>query len=387
MKCWIVVMVGCLLGCSANGQSVRVGLFQGLRFSIGEVQLNSSGFDVLVDGIRQGTVDVPTTFKLSYHSGKVSALSAAHTFSGRHKIEFRARQGIGAFDARSLKPDNGLHGYEGNLVVRHRKGNLLFILESPLEQYVAGVVQAETGNGRKPEFYKAQAVISRTYALNNLRRHEKEGFHVCDQTHCQVFHGTSNTFPAIVDATINAAGLVIVDHNIELITAAFHANCGGQTVDADFVWSRGLPYLKSVRDTFCLHGVSSHWEHRIPTLDWERYLASKAEQLPDSTSVVSWQPANKTRRFQSEGVEIPLPEMRNDLGLRSCWFSVHQDGDETVLTGRGFGHGVGMCQQGAIRMAETGLTFRDILHHYYTGVHVIPMTQMGFFQSSPFTEP
>ena len=388
---WSVMLVWLGLQAVVCGQeTVRIGLYQGLQFTEASASLISGTFDVLVDGISKGTVIAPLHLTANTVRG-VLVSDAGHTWNGTHKVEFRARTGVCTFQ---LKP--GLSGakrqpYSGSLVVRHYRGKLVLINQLDVERYVAGVVEAETGRGRELEFYKAQAVISRTYALGNKKRHEKQGFHLCDQVHCQVYHGTARYDDLIPTASKATQGLVIVDADIELITAAFHANCGGQTVSSGYVWSKPLPYLTAVEDTFCLSMPSSHWEKRLPTADWDAYLKRKSSPgvtLPDTLNYgPNWQPADKTMYFTQDSVCIKLAEVRADLKLRSCWFSVHQEGSETVLIGRGFGHGVGMCQQGAIRRAERGQDFRDILHAYYTDVHVIPVSQIPFFKTPTLPEP
>ena len=113
-------------------------------------------------------------------------------------------------------------------------------------------MQAEAGKGHWLEYYKLQSVSCRTYALANKRRHAGEGFEVCDATHCQVFHGR-NKQDSIRLAVALTRDLVVVDSDIRLIHATFHSNCGGETMNAEDVWSKSEPYLISTIDTFCLH--------------------------------------------------------------------------------------------------------------------------------------
>ena len=388
MRYLLLLFIGLVAQPCLGQENLRVGLFQGLRFSSATLVVKTGAYDVLVDGVWKQTLNAPGQFHIQSGSDGVRIEGAGIAVNGKYKVEVRHKTGIGQFRLKPGVSSAKQQPYTGNLVIRHKGGKLVLINEVDLEEYVSGVVEAETGKGNASEFYKAQAVISRTYALGNRVRHEKEGFHVCDRVHCQVFHGTARFEPLIPEATKATEGLVIVDADIKLITATFHANCGGQTVASGFVWSKDLPYLISKKDTFCLSMPSSHWEKSIPTTEWNTYLSSKETATPDtSTASIGWEPSEKTMYFTQDGLRIRLTDMRKDLGLRSCWFSVMQDGDQTVLVGRGFGHGVGMCQQGAISRAAHGAQFRDILHFYYTGVHVIPSAQMDFFQSPPILDP
>lgn len=368
---------------------MRVGLFQGMSFSNASVGLMQGEYQILADGIFVKSVRAPQELKFASNASGLTLILPTGTTTALYKIELR--KSTPSANLR-VKPGNAsarTRPYPDNLVVRHRKGKLVLINELDLEKYVGGVVESEAGGKRTLEFYKAQAVISRTYALRNKARHEKEGFHLCDQVHCQVFKGSSRFEPKVAEAALATADLVIVDSEIELITAAFHANCGGETVSSEYVWSKPLPYLVSRKDTFCLTQPSSHWEKRMPSADWLAYLEKKsalsdpAAGMHDST----WYPQKKTQYLEVDSMSIPLKDIRSDLGLRSCWFSVLEEGDEIVLVGRGFGHGVGLCQQGGIRMGEVGWDFRRILHYYYSDVHVIPASEISFFKTPDLLDP
>lgn len=371
------------------GQSMRIGVFQGFSFSTATVGLVQGEYQVLADGVFLENVRAPHDLKFVSSSSGLQLVLPSGKKRALHKIELRKTTSTANM---RVKPGNAsakTRPYPDNLVVRHRKGKLVLINEVDLEKYVAGVVEAEAGGKRTLEFYKAQAVISRTYALRNRTRHEKEGFHLCDQVHCQVFKGSSRFEPKVAEAALATADLVIVDSEIDLITAAFHANCGGETISSEYVWSKPLPYLVSRKDTFCLTQPSSHWEKRIPTDRWTGYLQKKSAELNLSTTAhdSTWYPEKKTQYLEVDSLAIPLKDIRSDFKLRSCWFSVLEEGDETVLIGRGFGHGVGLCQQGGIRMGEVGWDFRRILHYYYSDVHVIPAAEIPFFRTPGLLEP
>ncbi|HRH38880.1 MAG TPA: hypothetical protein PK760_11070, partial [Flavobacteriales bacterium] len=77
---------------------------------------------------------------------------------------------------------------------------------------------------------------------------------------------------------------------------------------------------------------------------------------------------------------LPLKHVREDLSLKSTWFTVTTTGDRVVLSGRGFGHGVGLCQEGSMAMARYGASYTDILHHYFTGVHLVDLSTIDFFR-------
>ncbi|MEN9347777.1 MAG: hypothetical protein RLZZ77_1288, partial [Bacteroidota bacterium] len=249
-----------------------------------------------------------------------------------------------------------------------------------VENYVPGVIEAEGGGDHEIEYYKVQAIISRTYALNNLRRHEAEGFSVCDGTHCQVYHGRPRHEPLARQATEATEDIVIVDDNIDLITAAFHSNCGGHTVNAEDVWSKPLSYCVARPDSFCTMMPHSHWEKSMPSTQWYEYIQSKKNPVTDSTGAIAYVPNKRSLYLVDSSFVIPTRTIRQDLKLRSAYFTVHDQGEQVKLMGQGFGHGVGLCQEGAMRMAVLGYTYKDIIHYYYKGVHLVPRRLIWFFK-------
>ncbi len=280
------------------------------------------------------------------------------------------------FMLKSLQPPLLDKRYDDNLRVKVRRGKLLLINNIDLDNYVAGVVEAEVGRKPPPEYFKLQAIICRTYALSNTHKHLEEGFNLCDQVHCQAYHGKS-FYPPIVDASMQTRGAVIVDSDIQLITAAFHSNCGGQTVNSEDVWTKSLYYLRSVRDTFCFNKRNSEWEKQIPINDWRRYLTAKNVSLPDSSRTVY-----QTDHRENEVLytNLRFEDLRHHFRLRSTYFNIYQDDQSVMLKGRGYGHGVGLCQEGAMEMAAQGYTYAEILHFYYSGVHIIDLAALDFFK-------
>jgi stage II sporulation protein D len=242
------------------------------------------------------------------------------------------------------------------------------------EHYLAGVVECEAGQKRPLEFYKAQAVICRTYALNNMARHLIEDYELCDMVHCQVYKGTADV-PEILQAVEATKGLVIVDSARHLINAAYHSNCGGYTVNSEDAWSMALSYLKAVKDTFCLHQVHATWEKHFSPNDWTGYFKKKDATLTkkDARGEDFWDSIPVERRvyFYDNGYLIPLKDMRVDLNLHSTCFTVVKDSGEVVLKGRGNGHRVGFCQEGAIRMGQLGCNYLQMLNYYYQGIHLV----------------
>jgi len=219
--------------------------------------------------------------------------------------------------------------------------------------------------------------------LSNARRHANEGFELCDGVHCQYYKGKTND-AQIIAAGYATRGQVVVDNNLNLITAAFHSNCGGQTVNSEDVWALPMNYLKAVKDTFCLRQPHAGWYRRISTEDWMSYLSLKHKYpVEDSvaySSAVNYDPFGRKVFFVDRNLMIPLKTIRADFQLKSTFFSIEQRSDSVIFKGRGYGHGVGLCQEGAMRMTRVGYSYKDILLFYFKGVHLVDLASLDFFR-------
>lgn len=264
--------------------------------------------------------------------------------------------------------------YNDDILISCTNGYLKMLNIVQFEHYLAGVVECEAGQKRTVEFYKAQAVICRTYSLNNIARHLTDEYELCDNVHCQVYRGTADV-PEILQAVVATKGLVIVDGENHLINAAYHSNCGGYTENSEDAWTLRLPYLRAVQDTFCLHQFHATWERHFSLNEWMNYLKKKEATLTkkDTRGEGYWDSIPEGLRvyFYDKGYLIPLKDMRTELSLRSTYFTVQMDGENVTLYGRGNGHRVGLCQEGAIHMAQLGYTYQQILHFYYRGIQLI----------------
>lgn len=280
--------------------------------------------------------------------------------------------------------------YPGALSVQVVGGALQLVNRVPLEAYTAGVVQAEAGKEHHVEYYKLQAVSCRTYALTNQRKHLPEGFELCDGVHCQVYHGRNrdDSIRIAVDATHS---LVLVDPDIRIIHATFHSNCGGETVNAEDLWSKSEPYLRATVDTFCTAAPHATWQKTLTRSEWLNYLKRRyglgEKDSSQLQAVLDYEPKCRDLYLGNTWPLVPLKHVREDFKLRSTFFSVKTSGDKVVLSGRGFGHGVGLCQEGAMRMARAGRSYTDILHHYFTDVHLVDITTLDFFRDEELDVP
>lgn len=261
----------------------------------------------------------------------------------------------------------------------------------PLDHYVRGSVLAEANfAGLAPHeaelVAQIQALLARTYALANLERHLDDGFNLCSTTHCQVYRSTDSRPAGLVrlayKAVQNTKDLVI-SYNGAPINAVFHADCGGHTSNAQSVW-RGAtpPYLKAQADRFCLLSESSQKWIFETDMSVLRTLLNRKTQTTvgkklDAVTVTQRDEAGRVSLLTLHGERIVVvrgEQFRSALtphfgprSIRSTKFNVKRAGDAFIFEGQGFGHGVGLCQVGAMARARAGHSLREILTHYYSG--------------------
>jgi SpoIID/LytB domain protein len=258
-----------------------------------------------------------------------------------------------------------------------------------LEEYVLGVVAAEGSIEDQLEALKALAVVSRTYALKNLQRHTSEGYDFCDTTHCQRYLFTiadernhARFKNLLKRAVTETAGETLRDEEGQIADAYFHAACGGMTANMETLWGAAAPgYLRGVTDDYCVAEASHPWVNVIPAEKLARALqgdqrsdvGAKLENIAitslDKTGRVEFLTLEGEQRRVVRGWDFKMIVGRA-LGwniLKSSSFDVTRTGVNFVFRGKGFGHGLGLCQEGAHAMAGRGASYRQILGHYFPG--------------------
>lgn len=276
-----------------------------------------------------------------------------------------------------ISPAHPARIYDDNLGFYADFGRLMLVNLVEQDKYIAGVVEAESGPSAPLEFYKVQAILARTYALGHIERHQGEGFNLCDAVHCQAYKGKSVKNPDIIKASKETAGLIVVDETEQLIVGAFHANCGGETANSGNVWLKSHNYLVSVTDTYCRNSPSANWELRIPIREWKIFLSEKGVDTT-AIAITQYNQVSKNREYNYNigGKQIPFSDIRAHFKLRSSFFSVELVSNAIRLKGRGYGHGVGLCQDGAINMARRGKTYTEIIEHYFSKVRIVPYSTL-----------
>ncbi len=292
------------------------------------------------------------------------------------QLIFWANDGAPRFKILSNQKGDVPRTYPGHLLVRPGARGLEIINEVHLEDYIRCVIHAEAGHHKNLDFFKVQALSARTYALRNLKRHGKLGYDLCDNTHCQAYKGEYSASPLLEQAVLETKGEVIVYGERELIDAVFSANCGGYTANSEDVWVADVSYLRATSDYEFCEGFSNHaWHITIPKVEFlaklGRYMkinATGLEIVPDVSGRVKRIVLNGQNKYSISGEEI-----RRLYRLKSSKFHIFDANSLLFIEGLGFGHGVGMCQDGAYYLSKMGMDYTQIIQHYYQGVSVVPI--------------
>jgi len=266
----------------------------------------------------------------------------------------------------------------GRVTIKRQNGRLMAINELPLEDYVKGVVPSEMSAAWHQEALKAQAMAARTYALYKIRQNGKKDFDVTASTKDQVYKGRAGADGPAGRAVDETRGQVLAFQD-EPILAAFFSTAAGPTEDALNVWSVDLPYLKGVECPFDMNSPYFQWRTDV----WLPLLEQRLREEGFPVGVIAGlSPAFYTkagrvshvRILHSDGeLHIKGEDLRRVLGytvLSSTQFDFEVVGFQIQFTGRGAGHGVGLCQWGAKELAEKGYSAEAIVRYYYPGAEI-----------------
>ena len=269
-----------------------------------------------------------------------------------------------------------------------------------IEDYLRGVLQPEIGNCTEDEFeaVKAQAVAARTYAFITKDKYPDREYDLINDIGDQVYTGVAGEQDITNRAAKATRGEVLIYEN-DLIDAYYHSTCGGRTDNIEEVWDKGArPYLVGVADSdFCRWSKFFDWNELYPTAEFLDHIRSYIKAANGDVGKIGERLIEATTSDRTTGGRIKAIQLTTDRGsvvlqkdqirwafgrhdrpgiMPSTNFVINLDRDENGVVqqvhviGCGYGHGVGMCQCGAIGMARVGYTYQQILTHYYTGVRI-----------------
>ena len=320
--------------------------------------------------------------------------STGSTFSGRgwgYEIPFGRET---PFRLRGVETaiQLGDRFYEGWLEVHvpTNESKWKLVNRLPLEKYLIGVLPGEMPVGDAPmASLAAQAVASRSYALFQiLVRPDDRRIHVKNDTRSQVYLGGGVPHPRVLEAVESTRGEVLLLDG-KVFESFFHSTCGGATRDVeDCFGGDAIAALVGVSCRTCTKSKYYRWNSRLSLASLAKALAPTCRKHKiDLGTIQKIEPVEPgigghcsyVRVTHSKGsFELDADKFRRicrDLGaqFRSTSFIAERKGKDIVIYGRGWGHGVGLCQVGAMGLAEKGNGYSAILKHYYSGVEVNPL--------------
>jgi len=261
--------------------------------------------------------------------------------------------------------------YRGAIWLRPTHDTVSAINIVDLEDYLLSVLPSEMPSTWPAGALQAQAIAARSYAVANLGKHGKDGYDLKATIDDQVYSGVNSEHQASNDAVAATNGLIL-KHEGKPISAFFHSTSGGCTDVAENVWSRPLPYLKSVVD---YDDNSPHfaWTRKVSCDDLEKAFSKDVGPVL-AMIVISRTPTNRVKDAMIVGSQnttvVSGNAIRLALKLPSSNFNIGYEENSYTFAGRGFGHGLGMSQYGARALAEQGYNAAQILAYYYRDVTV-----------------
>ncbi|MCC7429736.1 SpoIID/LytB domain-containing protein [bacterium] len=292
--------------------------------------------------------------------------------------------------------------YGGKIILKPVDENVFNVIEKvELERYLKGVVPSEIPSTDKKNFeaIKAQAVAARTYALKNIGKHKNLGIDVWASVKDQVYNGLSGEAELSNKAVEETEGLVI-SYEGKVQDIFFFSTCGGKTENNSELWSgEQKPHLTTISDAkddgdFCKISPHHRWQKEFSRTELQQILEANLETSKGELYNIKILNRTQSGRiktlqliFRDGTVELKQSEIRNAFKVNEkilpstlfradLFFDANNWIEKIVLVGAGNGHGVGLCQFGAIGMAKKGFKFEEILLHYFKGTKILPYKKL-----------
>lgn len=263
-------------------------------------------------------------------------------------------------------------------IVRTEGIKLLVINHVDIEDYLYGVLYYEMPHYWPTEALMAQAIAARTFALYRREEMKDKDYDLTNDSFSQVYGGKAGERWTSKRA-VNLTKGKVLKYKGKILPAYYHSSCGGYTENASQLWNIKSPVLEGRRCPYCKNARHSKWKAMFSYKQMEERLRKYGIKCKDITYIVEG-PRDKSGRLEtvrikdSGGVKnIPADKFRLSLGgtlIRSTNFTIEITRKGIIFRGKGWGHGVGMCQWGAYGMARKRHKHKKILGFYYPGAKI-----------------
>lgn len=317
------------------------------------------------------TLDLEKKYKIS-HAGTLSVKAL-----GKGKIQVGTLQSAKTIvlePARNTLLTWNKNDYSGKIFIIPAGNSFHLVEHAPLETYLYGVLPYEMSYTWPLEALKAQAVAARTYTLKTLESVKNQNFDVFSDVRSQMYKGGGKQYASVKKAVDETRGEVLTFQD-KLFFTYYHANCGGGTDDVRS-WNPGVESIKPLSGASCKtddHSKSYKWQMNLSRAKVENYaksvgLSGSLKSLKIARKTDTGRATNITIRTTKGSKTVPCGKFRLATGIRSCKITKLSVRKKDVhFEGKGYGHGVGMCQDGANGMARDGKNYKKILKNYYPG--------------------
>jgi stage II sporulation protein D len=367
----IIISILFLYSVSTYSQKISISVYNDKNIETAVFSPVKGKYKLFGDSVFIKNIDKSHAIYVSLTENSLVVRDVENKIGRFHTIHFKGIALENMLKVRPVSPALSYRMYDDDFFLSEKYDRLMIINQVNFEHYTAGVIETECGSGQDVEFYKAMAVITRTYALKYLHKHKNEGFQLCDGVHCQAYkhHAIDNK---VVEAVNLTHGEVLLGNDTSLITAAFFSNCGGETANSEMVWLKSSPYLKSIKDPYCSAKPNARWSKTISIEKWKDYLAKQGVNPKKiNNRDIRFQQKHRKKYYKINGHTILLQTIRKDWNLPSTFFEIKTSWNELIMEGRGYGHGVGLCQEGSMVMARKGFDYKEIINFYYQNVEII----------------
>lgn len=311
-----------------------------------------------------------------YLSAKITASKDGLIFGGKPI-------GSSAVKVMTLRDSNiyvDSRRFRGDInIIAKDGGKILVINNLGLEEYLYGVLHHEVSHRWPAECIKAQAIVARTFAMQQIRNSKAQPYDLRSDIYSQVYGGRTGEKWSTMHAVDSTRGKVLSFRG-DIFPSYYHATCSGHTEDASKLWKIDIAPLKGSQCNFCGHSKHYRWAKEIPLSQVKTKLTGAGYKIGNISSVNALSRNRSGRNDKIEikddaGVSVVLSgkDFRQILGpneIRSTKFDVKIQGSNLAVTGMGWGHGVGMCQWGAYGMSMRGKKCDEILKYYYPGAEI-----------------
>lgn len=269
------------------------------------------------------------------------------------------------------------NSYSGKIYIIPAQNTFHLVEHAPLETYLYGVLPYEMSYSWPLEALKAQAVAARTYTLKTLEGVKNQNFDVYSDVRSQMYKGGGKQYDSVKKAVDQTRGQVLT-YEDKLFFTYYHANCGGATDDVRS-WNFGAKSIKPLSGASCKydsHSKSYKWTMNIARGKVENYaksvgLTGALKSIKIVRKTDTGRATNLTIKTAKGTKTVPCGRFRLATGIRSCKITKLDVRKKDVhFEGKGYGHGIGMCQDGANGMAKNGKNYRKILKNYYPGAEI-----------------